>query len=117
MQTPLRPLLIWILKANLLVWITNALIFFVLYFSGHRLSTGSYFSLVLLFETGIFLLVGGALAFSGAALQHKTKEQIFKLDDPWSIEKLKSSEKRANKYLMLAAILFVECLIVSVLGV
>jgi hypothetical protein len=88
-----------------------------LFFSGTKLAVSSYLSIITLLETGLALLIGGSLAFSGAALPNKMKGQIQKSDEQWSIEKLKSSEKRANKYLILAAVMFAECLLVSFLGV
>ena len=120
MSASFRRTLIWAAKANLAVWAANAVIYIVLYFLHHGLSIFSFFSLIALFEAGVFLLVGGALAFLGSASSQKIKGQILKSsdsksDDSWSIEKLKSSEKSANKYLLLAAVLFVECLIVSIL--
>jgi hypothetical protein len=108
--------LVWILKANLVIWSINASIFAILVFSGAKSAVSSYFSIVTLLETGLALLIGGALAFSGAALPNRMKGQIRKSDEQWSIEKLKSSEKRANRYLILAAIMFAECLTVSFLG-
>jgi hypothetical protein len=104
---------IWILEANLIIWSINGLVFAILFFSSVKSAVSGYFSIITLFETGLALLIGGALAFSGAALPNKMKGQIQKSDEQWSIEKLKSSEKRANKYLILAAVMFVECLIVS----
>ena len=120
MSASIRGNLIWIAKANLVAWAANAVTYVILYFSHLKFSIVSYFSLITLFEAGVFLLVGGLLAFSGSASSQKIKSQILKSDDSeadnsWSIEKLKSSEKGANKYLFLAAILFVECLIVSFL--
>ena len=108
--------LIWVLKANLVIWVINSVLFVILLVLGFSWANSGYFSKITLLETGVSFLVGGALAFSGSALPSKAKEQILKKDEEWSIEKLRSSEKRANKYLVLAVILFVECLIASFLG-
>jgi len=107
---------IWVLKANAAIWAINASSFAILLLFGVNWISLGYFSKISLFETGIFFLVGGALAFSGSALPSKVKEQVLKKDEEWSIEKLKSSEKRANKWLILAVLLFSECLIASFLG-
>ena len=108
---------IWILKANLVLWAINVVSFAVLFALGFDLVNSGYFSKIALLETGVSFLVGGAMAFSGSALPSKTKDQILKKDEKeWSIENLRSSEKRANKYLILAVILFLECLAASFLG-
>jgi hypothetical protein len=115
----LRMWTIWILKGNLVIWSVNALLFVILVSSGSALSglvSSGYFSKMTLLETGICFLVGGAIAFSGSVSSSKTKEYIRKSDERWSIEKLRKSEKRANKYIVLAILLFVESLIVSFLG-
>ncbi len=117
MSTSLRAYLIWILKANVVIWVVNVVLFFILHFSDVKFSVSGYFSVISLFEAGLSFLIGGALAFSGSALPHKAKEHVLKSNEPWSIENLRSSEKRANKYLILGAVLFVECLIVSILAV
>ena len=107
---------VWVVKANVVTWAINASSFAILLLVGFNWVSSGYFSKITLFETGISFLVGGALAFSGSALPSKTKEQVLKKDEEWSIEKLKSSEKRANKWLVLAVLLFAECLIASFLG-
>jgi hypothetical protein len=109
---------IWILKVNLIIWTINAFFFGVLGLSGFgfiNLSISGYFSIITLLETGIAFLVGGAVAFSGSISSSKTKEYIRKSDDQWSIEKLSKSEKRANKYIILAVILFFESILISLL--
>ena len=107
---------IWVLKADLVVWAINAVSYAILSLSGLSGATFGFFSKIALLETGISFLVGGALAFSGSVLPNKAKGQITRKDEDWSIEKLRSSERRANKYLVLAVILFVECLAASFLG-
>ena len=107
---------VWVIKANLAVWALNASSFAVLFLLGFHWVNSGYFSKITLLETGVSFLVGGALAFSGSALPSKTREQILKRDEKWSIESLKSSEKKANKWLILAVLLFVECLVASFLG-
>jgi hypothetical protein len=112
--------LIWFLKGNLVVWVINSVLFAVLGLSGFgwaNLIASGYFSKITFLETGAAFLVGGALAFSGSLLPNKAREQILKTaDEPWSMEKLRKSEKRANKYIILALILFVESLLVALVG-
>jgi hypothetical protein len=49
-------------------------------------------------------------------LPSKTREVVLKSDEKWSLEKLRKSEKRANKYIVLAVILLVESILISLLG-
>jgi hypothetical protein len=112
--------LIWVLKGNLIIWTVNALLFAILVLSGSTLTNlafSGYFSKITLIETGVSFLVGGALAFSGSVLSSKTKEYVLKSDEQWSIEKLRKSERKANKYIILAVILFVESILISFFGV
>jgi len=115
----LRKLLKWVLRANVIVWGMNALIFAVLGLMGYswvHVVFSGYFSKMTFVETGVSFLVAGAMAFSGSILPSKVKEQILKSDEDWSIDKLKKGEKRANNYIILAAILLVESLLLSLFG-
>ena len=107
---------LWVLKANLVIWVINSALLGVFFLIGVRGASSGFFSKIMLLETGVSFLVGGAVAFSGSALPSKAKGQILRKDEDWSIEDLRSSEKKANKYLILAVILFVECLVASFLG-
>jgi hypothetical protein len=112
--------LVWVLKGNLIIWAVNALLFAILVLSGSTLNSlafSGFFSKITLLETGVSFLVGGALAFSGSVLPSKTKEYVFKSDEQWSVEKLRKSERKANKYIILAVILFIESILISFLGV
>jgi hypothetical protein len=115
----LRRWAIWILRGNLVIWAVNAFLLVILISLGYPLNglvSSDYFSKITLLETGICFLVGGAIAFSGSISSSKTKEYIRRSDEQWSIEKLRRSEKKANKYIALAIILFSESLAVSLLG-
>jgi len=119
-QRASKTYLIWVLKGNLVVWAINGILFAVMGLLGYDWATlvaAGFFSKVTFLETGASFLIGGALAFSGSVLQSKAKEQILKTaDEPWSMEKLRKGEKRANKFIVLAIILFVESLFVAFLG-
>jgi len=111
--------LIWVLKANLIIWTANIFLFAILVFSGSEvinLAFSGYFSKITLLETGVSFLIGGAFAFSGSVLPSKAKEYALKSDERWSIEKLRKSEKRANKYIILAIIMLIESIIISFFG-
>ena len=106
-----RRSLIWVLKVNLILLAVNVIVFATLRLS-FGWATSGFFSIIFLLETGVSFLVGGAIAFSGSALPSK----MLKKKEEWSIDKLRGSEKKANKYLILAVFLFVECLIAAFLG-
>jgi hypothetical protein len=103
------------------IWALNGIFLALTLLFGYSivdLLRGSYFTKLTLLETGIVFVVAGGIAFSGSILPSKAREQIFKSEDnEWSLEKLKKSEKSANRYIMLAVILFVESLVISVFGV
>jgi hypothetical protein len=110
---------IWIGKANLIIWIINAAVFAVLAATSSgwtELLLSGYFSKITLLETGIAFLAAGAIAFSGSVLPSKAKEYSRKTNEQWSMDKLRKNEKKANKYIALAVILFLESLLVSFLG-
>jgi hypothetical protein len=110
----------WVLKGNLIVWAINGVLFIVLGLTGLSLSTlvaRGFLSKVSFLETGVAFLLAGVLAFSGSVLPNKAREQIFKTaDEPWSIEKLRRSEKKANKFVALALFLFLESMLIAFLG-
>ncbi len=115
-----RQQILWILKGNLILWVVNLIIFALLLPLGYtplEVISLEFFSKILFAETGVAFLVGGALAFSGSIGTTKTKEYLRKSGEPWSMDKLRQSEKRANKYLILAVFLFVESILASFLGI
>jgi hypothetical protein len=114
-----KNLALWELKANLIIWLINGVVALTLIFLGNDFQTllaATIFSKLALLESGIIFLTGGIIAFSGSVSASKSKEVLLKSSEQWSIEKLKSSEKTANKYLLLALIILVVSIIISVLG-
>lgn len=117
--TVLKQLTIWELKANAILWLINGIVVLTLILMGNNfqaLVTAMLFSKLALLEAGITFLIGGVIAFSGSVSASKSKEFLLKSSEQWSVEKLKASEKVANKYLLLAAIIFAVSIIISVLG-
>jgi hypothetical protein len=115
-STNWRKLLIWILKANIAVWIIDILVLavlFVLSFDLITLVNSAYFSKMLLLEAGIVFIIGGFIAFSSGVFSSKAKENILHKHEDWSVEKLEKSEKKANPYILLGVVLFAESLILS----
>jgi hypothetical protein len=115
----MRGLFVWVGKVNLIVWGINVIVFVILVgvTSGWTgLLSSGFFSKAALLETGIAFLAAGAIAFSGSVLPSKAKEYSRKTGEEWSMDRLRRSEKRANKYIVLAIVLFVESLLVSFVG-
>ena len=46
----------------------------------------------------------------------KNKELINKTQEEWSIDNLKKNEKKANKYFIVAAIMFAQSILIAILG-
>jgi hypothetical protein len=114
-----KKLALWELKAIALIWLINGIIVITLTLMGNNFQTllsSAIFSKLTLLESGITFLTGGLIAFSGSVSANKSKEILLKSSEQWSIEKLKSSEKTANKYLLLAFTILVISIIISVLG-
>ena len=116
-KNKLRQTLIWEAKANVVIWLINFIILASATLLGHNgllLITDGFLALLLLLETGVAFLAAGALAFSGAIFPSKVREHVFHSDsEKWSIEQLEKEEKRANPYIVLAAVLFLQSLLVS----
>ena len=110
---------VWQLKANLGLWIVNGLLLLVFSLVNNaflQIMNLEFFSKLTFIETGIALIVAGAIAFSGSVSATKSKEFILKSNERWSMEKLRVSEKGANKFLILALVLFLESLLISYFG-
>jgi hypothetical protein len=81
---------VWLLKANLVIWVINGILIPILVLFGYNISSlisSDYFSKITFLETGVALLIGGTLAFSGSASASKNKELITKTQEEWSIDK------------------------------
>lgn len=114
-----REITVWQLKVNVALWALNGLTVVIISLASlsfQQLIESAFFSKLALLETGIALVVGGVIAFSGSVSASKAKELVLKSNETWSIEKLKASEKRANKYFLLALIFFAESLLISLFG-
>ncbi len=110
-------LLKWMIKLNVIVWVANCLIFVILTLVDHNaMLLQAFFTKASFLETGITFLVGGVLTFSSSVLPSKAREYISKSEEHWSIDTLRIAEKRANKYLLLAIILFIQSIIISFFG-
>ncbi|HUK84744.1 MAG TPA: hypothetical protein VLU95_02670 [Candidatus Acidoferrum sp.] len=113
----MNSLIKWTIKLNVIIWIANVIIFVILTLIDRNATVlQTFFTKASFLETGITLLVGGILTFSSSVLPSKAREYISKSEEHWSIDTLKIAEKKANKYLLLAVILFIQSIIISFLG-
>jgi len=108
----------WEIKAIMILWIINFLVFVVFTFlmNGFQIISSALFSKLTFVETGMALIAGGIIAFSGSVSASKSKEFISKTEQHWTLDKLRSREKQANKYLLLSALLFLQSIIISFAG-
>lgn len=113
-----KQIAIWEVKTIFVLWIINFVVFgvFTFWISSFELISSALFSKLMFVETGIALISGGIIAFSGSVSASKSKEYITKTEQRWTFEKLRAREKQANKYLLLATLLFLQSIIISFAG-
>ena len=66
--------------------------------------------ILLLLESALVFLTGGAVAMSTSIFPTKIREHFFRSKEKWSAEKHKKSEARANLYILVGIFLFMESL-------
>ena len=107
-----RRSVVWALKVNLLILaIDLGLLATGFLLSDNNMvapSRRDFFPLLLLLESGLIFLVGGAVALSSSIFPSKIREHVFHSEEKWSKEKLKRGEARANLYILAGVFLFFE---------
>ncbi len=102
----------WALKANLILLLIDLLVLLfsslILEVDAFTLIQVNYFSMMLLLESGIIFLLGGLIAMSSSIFPSKVKEHFFHSGEEWSQEKHKESESKANLYILIGILLFLE---------
>lgn len=110
-----RRTITWVLKVNFVFFVIDLLLllFSSLFFkvSMSMLVEDGFFSMILLFESGIIFLVGGLIAMSSSIFPSKIREHVFHSDEEWSQEKHKRGQMKANLYILTGALLFLESVI------
>lgn len=66
-------------------------------------------------EAGALFLVGGFTAYGGSIFVNRVREMLFKSKEEWTPDKALSSERNASVFVLLAALLLVESLLLSIL--
>jgi general stress protein CsbA len=107
------------MKADLAFLIIDLLLLAVLtfYFGTHLLTSvkRGYLSTMFLLEAAVVFLVGGLIPISSSLFGSKVRQHAFHSDRKWSLEDYKKSEKKANQYIIVGALLFLESLVASAL--
>lgn len=78
-----------------------------------NLAANGYYSKVLLLNSGIIFVIGGLIAMSSSIFPSKIREYIFHSKETWSPEEHKKSEAKANLYLILGILLFIESILTA----
>ena len=115
-----RRSIIWVLKVDFIFLAINLLLLLVLSLLLKvdlvTLLKDGFFSMVLLFESGIIFLAGGLIAMASSIFPSKIREYVFHSGEKWSEEKHERSEARANLYILMGVVLFLESLASIFLG-
>ena len=105
----------WVLKVNLAFLVIDLLLlpFLSLFFkvSVFTLVKDGFFSMMLLLDSGIIFLAGGLIAMSSSIFPSKVRKHVFHSDEEWSQEKHKKSEAKANLYILMGVVLFLESIV------
>ena len=104
----------WALKVNFIILGFNA-IFLAIWLMLQNISLAppmrkDFFAVLLLLESGLVFLTGGAIAMVSSIFASKVREYFFGSKEKWSAEKYKKSEARASLYILVAVFLFLESL-------
>ena len=109
-----RKSLFWALKVNFIIIVIDVVLLAI----GLLLQNASiiapirrdFVMILLLLESALVFLTGGAVAMSTSIFPTKIREHFFRSKEKWSAEKHKKSESRANLYILVGIFLFVESL-------
>jgi hypothetical protein len=108
----LRGSLLWVLRANVIVVVIDLIVLAVwlLLQSANLVAPvrKDFFTVLLLLESALVFLAGGAVAMSTSIFPSKAREYFFRSKEKWSPEKHKKSEARANLYILVGILLFLE---------
>ena len=109
-----RKSLFWALKVNFAIVVIDAILLAI----GFVLQSASiiaplrrdFVMILLLLESALVFITGGAVAMSTSIFPTKIREHFFRSKEEWSAEKHRKSEARANLYILVGIFLFVESL-------
>lgn len=109
-----RKSVFWALKVNFVIVVIDAILLAI----GFVLQSASiiaplrrdFVMILLLLESALVFITGGAVAMSTSIFPTKIREHFFRSKEEWSAEKHRKSEARANLYILVGIFLFVESL-------
>lgn len=107
-----RESLLWALRANAIIIVIDLIVLAVwlLLQSANLVASvrRDFFTVLLLLESALVFLMGGAVAMSASIFPTKIREYFFRSKEKWSTEKHRKSEARANLYVLVGIFLFLE---------
>ena len=109
-----RTPLFWALKVNFVIIVIDVVLLAI----GLLLQNANiiapirrdFVMILLLLESALVFLTGGAVAISTSIFPTKIREHFFRSKEKWSAEKHKKSEAKANLFILVGIFLFVESL-------
>lgn len=114
-----RKLLMQILVADLAFLLADVLllVFGAMLFQADLLALvkGGFFSTVLLVEAAVVFIIGGLIPISSSLFASNVRRHVFRSDEQWSVEKHRKSEEKANVFIVVGVVLFLESLVTSIL--
>ena len=115
MRWNLRRPVTWILKVNLIFLAIDLallpLLSLFLKVNIFTLVNNGFFPMILLLDSGIVFLMGGLIAMSSSIFPSKVREHVFRTGDKWSPAKHKKSQIKANLYILMGILLFLESIV------
>lgn len=104
--------MLWVLRANAVIVVVDFVILAIwLLLQNANLIAPvrkDFFAVLLLLESAVVFLAGGAVAMSTSIFPSKIREHFLRSKEKWSAEEHKKSEAKANLYILVAILLFVE---------
>lgn len=115
MSTDWRRSATWMLKVNIIFLVIDIALLMLLsqFFRVDVFSLvhSGFFSMLLLLDSGIIFLIGGIIAMSSSIFPSKVREHVLHSHETWSQEKHRKSERKANLYILMGILLFLESVV------
>ncbi len=117
MSTDWRRSVTWMLKVNVIFLVIDIALLLLLsqFFrvAVFSLVHSGFFSMLLLLDSGIIFLMGGIIAMSSSIFPSKVREYVFRSHETWSQERHRKSERKANLYILMGILLFLESVVLG----
>jgi hypothetical protein len=107
----------WVIKADLVVLTVDFAVLLALSLllqqEALTIVRNGYFPKILILESGVAFLIGGLTALSSSLFASKVREHFFSSNGRWSENGERKAEKKANLYILVAVVLFLESILAS----